>query len=380
MRFPIGIQSFDSLRRDGYLYIDKTELIYKLVDTGRYYFLSRPRRFGKSLLVSTIEAYFKGKKELFKGLAMERLEKDWTARPVFHLDLNTGKYESVQSLLDTLNEALTAWEQEYGAAEAERNVGLRFKGVVQRAYEKTGHRVAILVDEYDKPLLQNIGNNELQEELRGILRLFYSVLKTQDRYIKFGLLTGVSKFGKLSVFSDLNNLKDISMDARYVELCGITEEEIHRNLKEPLHDMAVANNVSDEGMACKLREQYDGYHFEYDTIGIYNPYSLLNAFDSMALKDYWFETGTPSFLVKMLKQAHYDLNNLTHEEQSSDMLNSIDSLSVDPIPLLYQSGYLTIKGYDERFRMYKLGFPNKEVENGFIRYLLPHYAPSDGNK
>lgn len=380
MRFPIGIQSFDSLRRDGYLYIDKTELIYKLVDTGRYYFLSRPRRFGKSLLVSTIEAYFKGKKELFKGLAMERLETDWTERPVLHLDLNTGKYESVQSLLDTLNEALTAWEQEYGAAEAERNVGLRFKGVVQRAYEKTGHRVAILVDEYDKPLLQNIGNDELQEELRGILRLFYSVLKTQDRYIKFGLLTGVSKFGKLSVFSDLNNLKDISMDARYVGLCGITEEEIRQSLKEPLHNMAVANNVSDEGMACKLREQYDGYHFEYDTISIYNPYSLLNAFDSMALKDYWFETGTPSFLVKMLKQAHYDLNNLTHEEQSSDMLNSIDSLSVDPIPLLYQSGYLTIKGYDERFRMYKLGFPNKEVENGFIRYLLPHYAPSDGNK
>ena len=218
MRFPIGIQNFRTLREDGYLYIDKTELIYKLVDTGCYYLLSRPRRFGKSLLVSTLEAYFQGKKEQFKGLAMERLEKDWTARPVFHLDLNVGKYESTQSLLDTLNEALTVWEQEYGAAEAERNVGLRFKGVVQRAYEKTGHRVAILVDEYDKPLLQNIGNNELQEELRGILRLFYSVLKTQDRYIKFGLLTGVSKFSKLSVFSDLKIFRSIAIGLHFAAL------------------------------------------------------------------------------------------------------------------------------------------------------------------
>ena len=350
MRFPIGIQNFRTLREDGYLYIDKTELIYKLVDTGCYYLLSRPRRFGKSLLVSTLEAYFQGKKEQFKGLAMERLEKDWTARPVFHLDLNVGKYESTQSLLDTLNEALTVWEQEYGAAEAERNVGLRFKGVVQRAYEKTGHRVAILVDEYDKPLLQNIGNNELQEELRGILRLFYSVLKTQDRYIKFGLLTGVSKFSKLSVFSDLNNLDDISAESN-----GLTYEET----------------------LDRLKEMYDGYHFDRDSIGVYNPFSLLNALKNKQFNDYWFETGTPSFLVEMLKRTNYELKNLAHEEQTSDMLNSIDSVYRNPVPLLYQSGYLTIKGYDERFRMYKLGFPNQEVENGFVRYLLPYYSPKE---
>ena len=326
MRFPIGIQNFRTLREDGYLYIDKTELIYKLVDTGCYYLLSRPRRFGKSLLVSTLEAYFQGKKEQFKGLAMERLEKDWTARPVFHLDLNVGKYESTQSLLDTLNEALTVWEQEYGAAEAERNVGLRFKGVVQRAYEKTGHRVAILVDEYDKPLLQNIGNNELQEELRGILRLFYSVLKTQDRYIKFGLLTGVSKFSKLSVFSDLNNLEDISLNRNWASLCGITEEELHSGLKPAVEEMAESNGLTYEETLDRLKEMYDGYHFDRDSIGVYNPFSLLNALKNKQFNDYWFETGTPSFLVEMLKRTNYELKNLAHEEQTSDMLNSIDSV------------------------------------------------------
>ena len=377
MRFPIGIQSFEKLIKAGYLYVDKTELIYKMVDTGNYYFLSRPRRFGKSLLVSTIEAYFKGKKELFKGLAMERLETDWTECPVFHLDLNTGKYESVQSLLDTLNEALTAWEQEYGAVEAERNVGLRFKGVVQRAYEKTGQRVAILVDEYDKPLLQNIGNNELQEELRGILRLFYSVLKTQDRYIKFGLLTGVSKFSKLSVFSDLNNLEDISLNRNWASLCGITEEELHSGLKPAVEEMAESNGLTYEETLDRLKEMYDGYHFDRDSIGVYNPFSLLNALKNKQFNDYWFETGTPSFLVEMLKRTNYELNHLAHEEQTSDMLNSIDSVHRNPVPLLYQSGYLTIKGYDERFRMYKLGFPNQEVENGFVRYLLPYYAPKE---
>lgn len=377
MRFPIGIQNFRTLREDGYLYIDKTELIYKLVNTGCYYLLSRPRRFGKSLLVSTLEAYFQGKKEQFKGLVMERLEKDWTARPVFHLDLNVGKYESTQSLLDTLNEALTVWEQEYGATEAERNVGLRFKGVVQRAYEKTGHRVAILVDEYDKPLLQNIGNDTLQDELRGILRLFYSVLKTQDRYIKFGLLTGVSKFGKLSVFSDLNNLEDISLNRNWATLCGITEEELRGGLKPAVEEMAESNGLTYEETLDRLKEMYDGYHFDRDSIGVYNPFSLLNALKNKQFNDYWFETGTPSFLVEMLKRTNYELNNLAHEEQTSDMLDSIDSVYRNPVPLLYQSGYLTIKGYDERFRMYKLGFPNQEVENGFVRYLLPYYAPKE---
>jgi len=380
MKYPIGVQDFESLRQDGYLYVDKTALIYKLVSTGRYYFLSRPRRFGKSLLVSTLAAYFRGKKELFKGLAMEELEKDWTIHPVLHLDFNTGRYNSAESLYNRLDKTLRDWEAVYGRDPQDKTCDIRFESVVERACKQTGQRVVILIDEYDKPLLQNIGNDALQEELRNILRSFYSVIKTQDRYIKFGLLTGVSKFGKLSVFSDLNSPKEISMDARYAELCGITEAEIHKYLEEPLHEMAERNGKTYEEMCQTLKERYDGYHFEYNTVGVYNPYSLLNAFDSMTLKDYWFETGTPSSLIRLLKKTNYDLNKLTQEQQTADMLNSIDSANTDPIPLIYQSGYLTIKGYDERFGMYKLGFPNKEVENGFVRYLLPYYSPIDEKK
>ena len=374
MRFPIGIQNFRTLREDGYLYIDKTELIYKLVDTGCYYLLSRPRRFGKSLLVSTLEAYFQGKKEQFKGLAMERLEKDWTARPVFHLDLNVGKYESTQSLLDTLNEALTVWEQEYGAAEAERNVGLRFKGVVQRAYEKTGHRVAILVDEYDKPLLQNIGNNELQEELRGILRLFYSVLKTQDRYIKFGLLTGVSKFSKLSVFSDLNNLEDISLNRNWASLCGITEEELHSGLKPAVEEMAESNGLTYEETLDRLKEMYDGYHFDRDSIGVYNPFSLFNAFAQKSYENFWFSTGTPTFLIDILQQSDFDIRQLDGVSATAEQFDAPTNVITDPLPVLYQSGYLTIKEYDRDFQIYTLAYPNKEVRKGFIESLMPAYV------
>lgn len=375
MLYPIGIQDFEKLRTEGFLYIDKTELIYKLVTTGSYYFLSRPRRFGKSLLVSTLDAYFKGKKELFEGLAIENLEKKWTPCPVFHIDLNTGNYNSEAALLATINHQLCLFEELYGSNASETNVELRFMGVVERAYQQSGQRVAILIDEYDKPLLQNIGNEDLQERLRDILRSFYSVLKTQDRYIRFGLLTGVSKFGKLSVFSDLNSPKEISMDARYAELCGITETEIHRYLEPQLCEMAVKHKVTYDEMLQRLRKRYDGYHFEHDTVGLYNPYSLLNAFDSMTLKDYWFETGTPSFLIRSLKQSNYNLNNLNCEEQPADVLNCIDYGEANPIPLLYQSGYLTVKGYDNRFNVYTLGFPNDEVESGFVNYLVPMYSP-----
>ena len=375
MRFPIGIQNFRTLREDGYLYIDKTELIYKLVDTGCYYLLSRPRRFGKSLLVSTLEAYFQGKKEQFKGLAMERLEKDWTARPVFHLDLNVGKYESTQSLLDTLNEALTVWEQEYGAAEAERNVGLRFKGVVQRAYEKTGHRVAILVDEYDKPLLQNIGNNELQEELRGILRLFYSVLKTQDRYIKFGLLTGVSKFSKLSVFSDLNQLNDISMKPAYATVCGITKDELVETFTPEIDNLGEKNGLTFDETVCRLTALYDGYHFEESAEGVFNPFSLLNVFDSYKFDNYWFQTGTPTYLVDLLKQSDYDLRLLIDGvEVQASAFSEYRAEIRNPLPMIYQSGYLTIKGYDKEVSLYTLGFPNDEVRYGFLNFLIPYYT------
>lgn len=377
VKYPIGIQNFESLIKDGYLYIDKTALIYKLVTTGRYYFLSRPRRFGKSLLVSTLEAYFQGKKELFKGLAIEQLEKDWTSRPVFHLDLNTSKYSSKEDLEKVLNDHLCYWESLYGTRPSEQTLALRFGGVVNRAHKQSGERVAILIDEYDKPLVQNIDNADLQQELRDILRTFYSVIKSKDGDIKFGLLTGVSKFGKLSIFSDLNSPEEISLQLDWATLCGITEEEIHFQLMPCVDEMARANDMTREEALATLKQQYDGYHFHPKAVGVYNPYSLLNALKSKEYGDYWFETGTPTMLVKLLKQTNYDLNDLPNTLITSDKLNSVDVVETNPIPLIFQSGYLTIKGYDKRFRMYELGFPNGEVENGFVNFLLPTYIPMD---
>ena len=369
--YPIGIQNFESLRNDNYFYVDKTKLIYQLARSGRYYFLSRPRRFGKSLLISTLEAYFEGKKELFKGLAIENLEKDWIKYPILHLDLNIEKYNSPDSLDKILNDKLEYWESIYGTRPSETSFSLRFAGIVRRAYEQTGQRVAILVDEYDKPMLQSIGNEELQRSFRDTLKPFYGVLKSMDGCIKFALLTGVTKFGKISVFSDLNNLNDISMDERYIEICGITEKEIHENLEDELHELARRQKMTYDEVCKELKECYDGYHFVEDSIGLYNPFSLLNTFDKMKFGSYWFETGTPTYLVELLKQNHYSLQRIAHEETDADVLNSIDSASQNPVPVIYQSGYLTIKGYDRRFGMYRLGVPNREVEEGFIKFLLP---------
>ncbi len=371
--YPIGIQNFESLRKDGYFYIDKTALVYQLVKTGRYYFLSRPRRFGKSLLISTLEAYFQGKKELFTGLAIEKLEKDWIQYPIFHLDLNIGKYDAPDSLDKILNDHLELWESQYGTRPSEVTSALRFKGVVSRAYEQTGQRVVILVDEYDKPMLQAIGNQELQKEYRNALKPFYGVLKTMDGCIKFALLTGVTKFGKVSVFSDLNNLNDLSMWNKYIDICGISDKELQENLEEEMHEFAEAQGMTYEQFRDKLREYYDGYHFTQNSIGIYNPFSLLNAFDRKEFGSYWFETGTPTYLIELLKRYHYDLEHMAHAETYADVLNSIYG-DEEPLPVIFQSGYLTIKGYDERFGLYRLGFPNREVEEGFVKFLVPYYT------
>lgn len=345
-----------------------------MVKTGSYYFLSRPRRFGKSLLISTLEAYFQGKKELFTGLAVERLEKDWIKYPILHLDLNIEKYDTPESLDNILEKSLTAWEKLYGAEPSERSFSLRFAGIIERACKQAGQRVVILVDEYDKPMLQAIGNEKLQKQFRDTLKPFYGALKTMDGYIKFAFLTGVTKFGKVSVFSDLNNLDDISMRKDYVEICGVSDQELHENLDIELHEFAETQDLSYDKLCTKLKEYYDGYHFTHNSIGIYNPFSLLNAFKYKEFGSYWFETGTPTYLVKLLKKHHYDLERMAHEETDAQVLNSIDSESTNPIPVIYQSGYLTIKGYDERFGIYRLGFPNREVEEGFIRFLLPFYA------
>lgn len=379
MKYPIGIQDFEKLRTNGYSYVDKSRFVYKLATEGEYYFLSRPRRFGKSLFLSTLEAYFQGKKELFEGLAIYDLETEWKKYPIFHIDLNTANFREKDSLYMVLNDYLTTWESKYGTRESEATLALRFKGVIARAAEKEGCGVVILIDEYDKPILQTLRDPELQAEHRAQLKAFYSVLKTQDRYIKFAFLTGVTKFGKVSVFSDLNNLTDISMDHRYISICGMTEKELLTNFKEGINELAEANGDTEEVTIAKLKARYDGYHFEENTVGIYNPFSVLNTLSKLRYKDYWFETGTPTFLVDLLKMHNYRLPDMTKERVSDDVINSVDSLSTNPIPVIYQSGYLTIKGYDERFKKYLLGFPNREVEEGFLNFLLPLYTSAGNN-
>ena len=377
---PIGIQNFESLRADGYLYVDKTELIYRLATTGRYYFLSRPRRFGKSLLMSTIHSYFSGRKDLFEGLAIEKLEKEWLEHPVLHLDLNTQKYDCKKALNDVLEEFVVEQESIYGRNPAEKGLGRRFQGIIRRAYEKTGRKVVILVDEYDKPMLQAIGNPQLQDAYRATLKGFYGALKSMDGCIRFALLTGVTKFGKVSVFSDLNNLKDISMSLEYSDVCGITEKELLSNFDGHIERLASENDMTKEEAIAKLREQYDGYHFHPKGTGVYNPFSLLNCMDEKEFKSYWFETGTPTYLVQLLQARDYDLEEMSRVKADADELNSIDSTSSDPIPVIYQSGYLTIKGYDPEFGTYTLGFPNAEVEEGFTKYLMPSYIHRKENR
>lgn len=380
MKYPIGIQSFEEVRRGGYAYVDKTALIYNLVDSGKYYFLSRPRRFGKSLLLSTIEAYFEGKKELFDGLAIAELEKEWNSYPILHIDLNTAKYDCPEALDHQLDAHLHQWEARYGTETYEKTLWTRFPGVIRRACEQTGHPVVILIDEYDKPLLQAIGNEVLQADYRATLKAFYGALKSCDRYIRFAFLTGVTKFGKVSVFSDLNNLEDISFLPQYTTLCGISEAELHQYFGQSVAELAEKCGMSVEECYKKLQEDYDGYHFDVGAPGIYNPFSLLNTFKNLTFRDYWFETGTPSFLVEQLQKADYPLDLMTEEEVSADTLNCIDIMDENPLPLLYQSGYLTIHDYDRRFQTLKLGFPNREVREGFIKYLVPFYIPRTSNR
>lgn len=369
MKYPIGIQDFEKLRTNGYSYVDKSRFVYKLATEGEYYFLSRPRRFGKSLFLSTLEAYFQGKKELFKGLAIYDLETDWKKYPIFHIDLNTANFREKDSLYTVLNDYLTTWESKYGTRESEATLALRFKGVIARAAEKEGCGVVILIDEYDKPILQTLRAPELQAEHRAQLKAFYSVLKTQDRYIKFAFLTGVTKFGKVSVFSDLNNLTDISMDHRYISICGMTEKELLTNFKEGINELASANEDNETETIDKLRMRYSGYHFEENSEEIYNPFSVLNTLANSRYDDYWFKADTHTFLIDILKKHDYCITDLNKTQVKANMMNNVD---FNPIPVIYQSGYLTIKSYDERFKNYQLGIPNKEVEEGILNTLLPH--------
>ena len=384
-KIPIGIQSFEDLRRKNFLYVDKTLYAFKLANLGKVYFLSRPRRFGKSLFLSTLKAYFLGQKELFKGLYIEKAEEKraeiekneaWGEYPVFYLDFNVGRYDLDGVLAESLDYFLKKEEKIYRLKNEGDSFGKRFQSLIETAYNKTGKQAVILVDEYDKPFLQTMGVNEaLNEEYRNTLKAFYSVIKTCDQYIRFAFLTGVTKFSKVSISSDLNNLQDISMLNDYAEICGLTQAEIEKTFKPEIERLAKNTKNSYDKMLEELKKRYDGYKFSVLGESVYNPFSILNTFNSGELKNYWFATGTPTFLVNYLKDAHYNIPDLDGKvELDESMLNEYRADAKDPIPILFQSGYLTIKEYIEEVNMYRLGFPNDEVRYSFLENLVPAYS------
>lgn len=375
---PIGEQSFEKLRRENRLYVDKTEYIYRMAKKGTYYFLSRPRRFGKSLLLSTMEAYFLGQRELFDGLYIGEVEREWNVYPVMHLDFSAQSYTAEEKLYNMINNFLRKQEQIYGSDPGEVDLGLRLEGVIQRAYEKCGKGVVILVDEYDKPLLQAIGKPELQDVYREMLRGFYGALKSMNKYIRFVFLTGITKFSKISIFSDLNNLNDISRDKAYANACGLTDMEVDRDLSPHIRYFAEQTGKPYEVVREDLRRMYDGYHFVGGSVGLYNPFSLMCALSKGELGRYWFETGTPTILVEMLLQRKYDLDEL-EGTVGNRILDNSDGNSNNVVSLLYQSGYLSINNVSSDGQTYELTFPNEEVRDGFFQFLLPYYAKVQGN-
>lgn len=373
IKYPIGIQTFNDIVTEGLFYVDKTKQVYDIVDNYRYVFLSRPRRFGKSLLMSTLEAYLKGEKELFKGLAIEKLEKDWISYPVFRFDFSPANYVDISRLMDRINGCLDSIEKEYSISSTNENVSERFQELIQLAYEKSRQKVVILIDEYDKPLLDCLHDFDLHEKIKSELRSLYSVIKASDRYIKFAMLTGITKFGKISVFSGLNNLKDISMIPKYNAICGISETEFRRDFKLPIAYFTEEHNILEDEAWEKFKSMYDGYHFASRGEGIYNPFSVINAFDENELKNYWYGSGSPSYLIRLIERNNYNLDKIEGQTRKEDQLNNITDTNKDFIPLLYQSGYLTIKEYFDDSQEYLLGFPNKEVDTSFWNSLADHF-------
>ena len=380
MKYPIGIQSFERIIEDGYVYIDKTDMIYSLTHGGSIYFLSRPRRFGKSLLVSTLKNYYLGHKELFKGLKIDSLEKDWNVHPVFHVDFNGANFTQAGVLETMLDDYVDKWEKQYGIhTDPELGVGLRFRDILCAVHEQTGRRAVVLIDEYDKPILDVLDTDYgLEDRHRNVLKGFYSVFKVADSHLQFVLLTGVTKFSQVSVFSGFNQPKDISMDARYETLCGITQEELDSYFVEPVSAMAARNRCSFEEMKSLLKLKYDGYHFSDNMTDVYNPFSLLNALDSLRLQDYWFSSGTPTYLIRLLAHFKENMNELTGKYYRQEEFIDYKADVERPLPMIYQSGYLTIKDYDMEFNTFLLDFPNNEVKNGFLTAVASSYLkPSE---
>ena len=373
--YPIGIQTFSKIREGNYLYIDKTEYVYRMTHSASsYMFLSRPRRFGKSLLTSTLHSYFSGRKELFHGLAMEKLEKEWTEYPVLHFDMSTAKHADSEQLLQELNLKLYGYEQIYGRLEEEVNPNQRLMGLIKRAYEQTGKKVVVLIDEYDAPLLDVVHERENLDVLRNIMRNFYSPLKACDPYLRYVFLTGITKFSQLSIFSELNNIKNISIDEPYAAICGISEDEIRLQMKDDLGGLAKKLEITPEEALMKLKENYDGYHFTSPSPDIYNPFSLLNAFADGKFGSYWFGSGTPTYLVKMLDKFGVKPSEIGRRQLKSSVFDAPTETMTDAVPLLYQSGYITIKDYNKMLDLYTLDIPNKEVRLGLMESLLPYYV------
>lgn len=374
LEYPVGVETFSEIREGGYVYVDKTSYIEELVKNDKYIFISRPRRFGKSLFVSTLEAYFQGRRDLFKGLAIDRDDVDWTSRPVFRFVLSGIDPKSEDSLNVMLEPMFARLEKEYGIDSSERGFAQRFEGLLERAYRQTGRKVAILVDEYDAPLLDSLDYPELNSYYRDTLKSIFTVLKRGDRYIHFAFLTGVSRFSHTSLFSGANNVPDLSLDDRYAALCGITQEELETTLGAGIQDFAEKSRISYEEALSSLKENYDGYHFTENCPDLYNPYSILRTLKQGKTDDFWFQTGTPSYLVKILRHDDFFLPDLECMEAFSNELSAMESFANNPTTLLFETGYLTIRGYDPDAMLYRLGIPNKEVSKSLAGALLPVYS------
>ncbi len=375
-RYPLGLQTFERIIREDYVYVDKTGLVYDLTHTNKYCFLSRPRRFGKSLLVTTLQAYFEGKRNLFKGLKMEELEDEWISHPVLHFDISKGKYYSINNLISTLDVLLSPYERLYNLApDKSEDFNVRIINIIHAAKQQTGRNVVVLIDEYDAPMHDSMKDGKLQEQISDVMRNFFSPLKAEEDNLRFVFITGISKFSQLSIFSELNNITNISMEDEYSSICGISKEELLENFHDDIEDLAKEQKITVDEAVAELRFNYDGYRFSGNGADMFNPYSLLNTFRINGFDNYWFSTGTPTFLIDLLKEKGIDMLQMEEIWTNSDRFDTPTKKITDPIPVLYQSGYLTIKDYTSSARMYKLGIPNEEVRSGFSNSLYRYYAP-----
>ena len=372
--YPIGIQTFERIRKEDKLYIDKTEYIYRMAHTsGTYFFLGRPRRFGKSLLVTTMQSYFEGKKEFFKGLAIEKLEKEWTEYPVLHFDMSGGKHMDKEQLEEYLDYRLQEEEKKWGVTKPVKGANNRLIALINTAYEKSGKQVVVLIDEYDAPMLDVVHEKEQLDMLRNMMRNFYSPLKYSEAKLRFVFLTGITKFSQVSIFSELNNIINISMSDEYAGICGITKEELLTQMSEDIDELAKSQELTREETIAELKENYDGYHFSAKSPDVYNPFSLLNCFSTREFGAYWFSSGTPTYLIKMMRKFKVMPTNISKMYAKSSAFDAPTENMTAITPLLYQSGYLTIKGYDKFSKLYTLDLPNKEIKVGLFESLLPNY-------